>query len=55
VQQTDRFPKIDIFTAQLREILHRIGNRVTMLSQTFGFDPFVENSEGTRGEGHGKE
>jgi hypothetical protein len=35
-------------------MLHRIGNRVTMLSQTFGFDPFVENGQGAVRESHGR-
>src|SRR6266403_371715 len=57
VQQTDRFPKIGIFSrpAKRGEVLHRIGNRVTMLSQTFGFDPFLENSESAISLRHGQE
>src|SRR6266853_6757032 len=43
VQQTDCLPKIDIFTAQLREMLHRICHRVAMFSKAFGLDPLVEN------------
>ena len=43
VQQTDRFPKIDIFAAKLRKMFHRIGDRVAMFAQAFGFHPFVEN------------
>src|SRR6266403_1111618 len=57
VQQTDRFPKTGIFSrpAKRGEVLHRIGNRVTMLSQTFGFDPFLENSESAISLRHGQE
>jgi hypothetical protein len=54
VEQSDGFPKIDIFTAQLGKVFHRIRDRVTMFSQTFRLDPFVKNSESTRGLGHGK-
>jgi hypothetical protein len=43
VQQANRFPKIDIVTTQLREMLHRIGDRIAMFSQTFGLDPFVQD------------
>src|SRR5712691_12731229 len=52
VEQTYGLPKIDIFAAQFGEMLHRIGNRVAMFSQAFGLHPFVENSEGARGQAH---
>ena len=35
--------KIDIFTAHLRKMFHRVGDRVTMFSQTFRMDPLVQN------------
>ena len=52
VQQADGFPKIDICAAQLREMFHRISDRVAMFSQAFRLDPFVENRESVGGKGH---
>src|ERR1700682_6014561 len=45
VQEADRFPKIDIFTAPLREMFHRIGDGVTVFTQALRLDPLVENGE----------
>ena len=50
VQQSDRFPKVHILTMQLRELLHRIGDGVTMFSQAFRLDPFVEDRESIRSQ-----
>ena len=55
VQQTDCFPKIDIFAAQLRKVFHRIRDGVGMLAQTFGLDPFLKDGKGAFSLGHGKE
>jgi hypothetical protein len=44
VEQANRFPKIAIFSAQIREMAHRIGDRIAVFPQTLGLDPFVQNS-----------
>jgi hypothetical protein len=51
VEQANRFPKIHIFTAQLREMLHRISDRIAMFPQTLGLDPFVQDFQRARSEG----
>jgi hypothetical protein len=50
VEQADRLPKVDIVPAQLREMLHRISDRIAMFPQTFGLDPFVKDIQCARSE-----
>ncbi|MFL6553594.1 MAG: hypothetical protein ACJ8LV_09540 [Chthoniobacterales bacterium] len=50
MQQSDGFPEIGVFAAQLREMFHRIGDRIAVFAQTFGLDPVVQGSLGARGE-----
>jgi hypothetical protein len=43
VQQSNGFPKIGIFAAQLGKMLHRIGDRIAMFAQAFGLHPLVQD------------
>jgi hypothetical protein len=44
VQQSDGFPEIGVFAAQLREMLHRIGDCIAVFPQAFGLHPVVQGS-----------
>src|SRR3954452_5868211 len=50
MQQSDGFPEIGVFAAQLREMFHRIGDCVAVFPETFGLAPAVQGSLGARGE-----
>jgi hypothetical protein len=50
MQQSDGFPEMGVFAAQLREMLHRISDCIAVFPQTFGPYPVVQNSFGARGE-----
>jgi hypothetical protein len=50
MQQSDGFPQIGVFAAQLREMLHRISDCIAVFPQTFGLDPVVQNRVGASGE-----
>ena len=50
MQQSDGFPEIGVFAAQLREMLHRISDRIAVFPQAFGLDPVVQDSLGASGE-----
>jgi hypothetical protein len=49
VQQSDGFPEIGVFAAQLREMLHRISDCIAVFPQTFGLHPVVQGSLGASG------
>ena len=44
VQQSDGFPQLGVFAAQLREMLHGISDGIAVFPQAFGLDPVVQNS-----------
>src|SRR5436190_13015215 len=50
MQQSDGFPEIGAFAAQLREMSHRISDRITVFPETFGVDPLVQNRLRASGE-----
>src|SRR5438477_11366809 len=50
MQQSDGFPEIGVFAAQLREMSHRISDRITVFPETFGVDPLVQNRLRASGE-----
>jgi hypothetical protein len=50
MQQSDGFPQICVFAAQLREMLHRIGDRIAVFPQAFGLHPVVQDSLSARRE-----
>src|SRR5205823_2878142 len=50
MQQSDGFPDICVFAAQLREMLHRIGDCIAVFAQAFGLDAVVQGSLGASGE-----
>src|SRR5256885_15030257 len=50
MQQSDGFPQICVFAAQLREMLHRVGNRIAVFPEAFGLHPVVQGNLGASGE-----
>ena len=52
VQQSSRLPYIRVRAAKLREMFHRVRDRVAMFSQTLRLHPLVQNGEGAFGIAH---
>jgi hypothetical protein len=50
MQQSNGFPQIGVFAAQLREMLHRISDCVAMFAKALGLDPVVQNGLGASSE-----
>jgi hypothetical protein len=50
MQQADGFPEIGVFAAQVREMLHRVGDCITVFPQAFGLHPVVQDSLRASGE-----
>src|SRR5436190_2889968 len=51
VQQSHRFPHVRISAAQIREVLHRIGDCIAMFTQTLRLNPLMKNDQRVRSEG----
>jgi hypothetical protein len=43
MQQSDGFPETGVFAAQLREMFHRISDRIAMFAKALRLDPVVQN------------